>query len=338
MEAELVEIRDAARRALAGSCALEELRAADVVPDALVERIWAAAVTAGWPALMPAEEAGGLDLGLTVAVVVAEEIGRALAPGTWGTTLALAPLLDLEPATAEALAAGEIRVALAVCEPDGDRLVGLVDHARTATHHLVVEARPEVGLRVRLIATGEALEIVDRQPLDPTTPLARVVHATTGGVELRATPRAFDALRCFVAAEMIGAAKAAFALALEHARTRMQFGVAIGSFQSIKHRLADVAIATDSATLAIEHAARRWDERMPDAALDVAVAFDLAERAAREACNAAIQVHGAIGVSWEHDLHLQLKRTRSLSALMRHRAIPRANVADHLSEAIRMTG
>lgn len=323
MDNELRDIRDAARRALAGAFTLEDLKVADTVPADLVLRLWQVAIDAGWTGLLVPEHAGGVGLGMVAAVVVAEELGEALAPGAWAETLALAPCLDLGSDALAALAEGTMRVSVSSARgmSAGAGSEGLVDHARTGTHILALDgARADAGA-FALLSAEEAEVLADHQPLDPGTPVSTVrfaLPATEAAPEWRG--RACEAFRLFTAAELLGIARGALSRSLDHARTRTQFGAPIGSFQAIKHRLADVAVAVDSAALAVSFAARSWDEEVGSATIDILAAWELATAAARAATGAGIQIHGAIGVSWEHDLHLYLKRSHALEAPWRIRS------------------
>ncbi|MCG5234350.1 acyl-CoA dehydrogenase family protein [Xanthobacter oligotrophicus] len=333
MEDEFADIRDAARRALAGAFALDALKSAEAISPDLVVRLWQVSVEAGWPGLLIAEEAGGVGLGMSAAIVLAEELGRSLAPGPWAAFVVLAPLLAHGDIRAR-LAAGEMRVSLALVEPCGAGHEALVDHARSATHFLVLApAAAPAERELRLLDVGEVQFIRDHQPLDPGTPVASVQFPAAGGVMLPTQERAFAAFRLFAAAELLGVARGALAATVDYAKTRVQFGVAIGSFQATKHRLADVAISTDAAALTIRQAAASWDAEVQAAVPEGIMAYELAARAAGAACRAGIQIHGAVGVSWEHDLHLFLKRYRSIVATFRHQMIgcSVASILDHVA-------
>lgn len=325
MHDEFIEVRDAARRALSGAFSLDELRAADSAPPELVQRLWNVAIEAGWTGLLIPEEAGGVGLGMAAGIVVAEELGRSLAPGAWGASLALAPCLGLEERKLASLAAGEMRVSLAfVHADDNGRLQGLVDYASTATHFLTVTpgAHPAETYVFDMVSAGEMVIAREHQPLDPGTPIATVYFPKDGTSQpVASIERAFDAFRVFMAAQLVGIARRSLELSVEYAKTRTQFGVAIGSFQAIKHCLADIAIATDAAAMAVLHAARTWDAEGATVSFDCLAAYELAVRAACDASARGIQIHGAIGVSWEHDLHLFLKRSRAIKALLAHPAL-----------------
>jgi acyl-CoA dehydrogenase len=112
--------------------------------------------------------------------------------------------------------------------------------------------------------------------------------------------------------DLAGIARTALARTVEYGKTREQFGRPVGSFQAIKHALADLHVATTMAEHAGWYAAHAIDEALPDAALAASVAKVKAAEAAREATAAMIQFHGGIGYTWEHDAHFFFKRAKRL--------------------------
>jgi alkylation response protein AidB-like acyl-CoA dehydrogenase len=117
------------------------------------------------------------------------------------------------------------------------------------------------------------------------------------------------------AAEMLGASRKALEMSVEYAKVREQFGQPIGSFQAIKHRLAEMLEAAENATSAVYYAAWALDADAPDAALAASVAKSTLNEASRMVTGQAIQVHGGIGYTWEYDLHLYWKRAKHLEPL-----------------------
>ncbi len=124
-------------------------------------------------------------------------------------------------------------------------------------------------------------------------------------------------LRAQVAAsaEMLGASRKALEMSVDYAKVREQFGQAIGSFQAIKHRLAEMLEAAENATAAVYYAAWALDADAPDAALAASVAKSTLNEASRMITGQAIQIHGGIGYTWEYDLHLYWKRAKHLEPL-----------------------
>jgi alkylation response protein AidB-like acyl-CoA dehydrogenase len=116
-------------------------------------------------------------------------------------------------------------------------------------------------------------------------------------------------------AEMLGAARKCLEMSVEYAKVREQFGQPIGTFQAIKHALADMLLEVENAHAATYYAAWALDADAPDAALAASVAKSYVSEAARKVCGQAIQAHGGIGFTWEYDLHLPFKRAKHLEAL-----------------------
>ncbi len=115
---------------------------------------------------------------------------------------------------------------------------------------------------------------------------------------------------------MVGTARRLFTMALDYAKTRVQFDVPIGSFQAIQHKLADMSLDLERAWSAVYYAAMALDAADDDAPRAVHVAKAAAGTAARRAARDGIQIHGGIGFTWEHDLHLFIRRAYGAEALL----------------------
>ena len=140
-----------------------------------------------------------------------------------------------------------------------------------------------------------------------------------------------------IAADAVGAAGHALDLSVEYAKQRVQFGRPIGSFQAVKHKLADMFLHTQAASAAVEGAADALDDdvdgTLEHAARPVEVAASYARDAAVAVAGDAVQAHGGIGFTWEHDCHLLLKRTKLDQALLGDPAVHRERLAQLLLEA-----
>jgi alkylation response protein AidB-like acyl-CoA dehydrogenase len=257
--------------------------------------LWKQLAEVGVTALAVPEEHGGLPADAVDLVVALEELGRHAVPGPVVESLAVAPTL----------LAG-----------DGDRLAALASGELIAT----VAAPPHVpyaldadvaGLVLVVDGDGVALgEPADPEPsMDPTRRLFPVTAARTLGPA--ATDEAFDigALAC--AAQLLGAGEALLAAAVAHAGRREQFGRPIGQFQAVQHQLADVHVGLELARPLVHAAALAVGSGT--ASRDVSAAKVAAGQAARQAARAALQVHGAIGYTREHDLWLWLLKVPALS-------------------------
>ena len=127
-----------------------------------------------------------------------------------------------------------------------------------------------------------------------------------------------------LASEQVGIAEWCLAETLDHLRSRRQFGRTIGSYQALKHRVADLYIDIESASAAARHAAACWAEQTGDAQVATAIAASFCSDVAVRAAEAAVQLHGGMGMTWEHPTHLYLKRAKAaqigLGRPDRHRA------------------
>ena len=174
--------------------------------------------------------------------------------------------------------------------------------------------------RVAVVLPGPQVAVADT-PLDALRFVAtvdysrRVFELDTSALALDARPLAGDQLEAWldrayvsIAAEMVGTTRRIFTMALQYAKDRVQFDRPIGSFQAIQHRLAEASLALERATAAVHYAAMTVDARHPERGRACHVAKAAAGEAARRILKDGIQVHGGIGYTWEHDLHLFLRR------------------------------
>lgn len=327
-------LRDSTRKALEKAAPHRRLMAG---ADGTLVDMWPLARELGWPGLMVPEAQGGLGMPLSAAALVAEEAGRGLFSGPFLTTAVLAPSL-LTGEGQRAIADGEMVVSLAetttfnlsIAEsaaPQISARCDLVEYPSIATHLLLVDRR--AGLTTALVPIPDTRS--DRQPFDVTCPVAcfELDHISVAPDSVRRFPEeAIDELlspfHVAIAAELVGVARAALERATIYARERQQFGVAIGSFQAIKHKLADTYVQTESAALAVRQAALDGDTGSALAAR--ALASDAALRATGD----CIQVHGGFGFSWECEAHLYLKRARRLVTVLTRPDQLRRKVADRL--------
>ena len=251
----------------------------------------------GVAALVVPEEIGGAGGELADAAAVLEELGRALVPTPLlGTTLAeLALLAADEPdgETIERLAAG---TAIGAVVFDRDYVI----NGDVADVVLAVDD-------ARIVRWAE-VSIAAAHTLDPTRRLARVTPGacTTIGND----PGIADTASILLAAEQVGAAARCLELTVEYTKQRVQFGRPIGSFQALKHRMADMYVAVQSARAVVGEAV----------ASPTPISAALARLAASDAfCSVAgeaIQLHGGIAITWEHDMQLYFKRAHSSAQLL----------------------
>ncbi len=250
----------------------------------------------GAAALVVPEDLGGAGGELADAAAVLEELGKALVPTPLlGTTLAELALLAAEcpdAETLEQLAAGQ-RVGTVVFDRDY-ALNGEAD---------VVLAVGDGHIQRWSDVRTEALT-----PLDPTRRLARLTPGSTETIG--ADPGLADTAAILLAAEQIGAASRCLDLTVDYTKQRVQFGRPIGSFQALKHRMADLYVAVQSARAVVGDAVA--DPNPVSAALARLAASETFTTVAGE----AIQLHGGIAITWEHDMHLYFKRAYSSAELL----------------------
>jgi alkylation response protein AidB-like acyl-CoA dehydrogenase len=323
------QLRTSAERVLAASSPLAAARAAHDDPDAWREP-WKTIVDLGWTAMAVPEEHGGLGLGVVDVVGLAEITGRWALPAPFVSTVGLAtPALVAIGATAalERIAAGGV-AALAASAPGAPAGTRLDDGRLRGIHRAVPDAaRADVLVAVAEASGGEIVGVVvepDRpgvrvEPvwsIDPTRPLATVHYddvVVDRGVVAPIEPHVLDAGLAALAAELVGVADRVLEIAVAHACGRHQFGQPIGGFQGVKHRLADAYVAIERARTLAYNAAMVLDDVATSAgerALAAAMAKAAASEAAVTVAKAGIQVHGAIAITWEHDLHLLSRRAR----------------------------
>jgi len=283
-----------------GSDALRRLEG-----EAFDPALWRELAEMGVFSLRLGEDGGGVGLGCADAVLVFAELGRALVPG---------PLVWTH------LAAGMVEGAA-----DGECAVGGLDLMGGEPDPCVLEHA--AALQALLVLRPEGVFRLDPrrldrepvgEPLDPLTPVALVKALPRG--EAIAGPERARRLRlegaALVAGQLLGLAEAALELALDYARRREQFGRAIGSFQALKHLMADMFVRQEVARAAVWAAGATLDDpEVGDAERAVASAKVTATGAALQNARACIQVHGGMGYTWEVPAHYYLKRAWVLEGL-----------------------
>ncbi len=319
-----VDFRDAVRGLLADTCPPEAVRAAwreqvGEVPgggDGRVRAAWSALAEMGVLGLLVPEAHGGLGLTDEDLVPLLVECGRAGLPDPVSSTayVAAALLRDHAPGgVAEAwlprIASGEATVLI------GFPGSPFVPAAETADLFLMCD-RGEV----HLVAPSEAT-ISPVASVDGARALCRVEWEPTGDSVLVSGPagseavtKAFDRAALGAAAQLVGLGERMVDLTVGYVGERKQFGVPVGSFQAVKHHLADAALGVSFAEPLVLQAAYSLAHGAPEAPVHVSMAKARASTSASAAGAAALQCHGAIGYTVEYDLHLFMKRTWALAA------------------------
>ncbi len=305
---------------------------------------WDTLVGLEWPAMALPEESGGLGYGWVELAIVLEELGRHAAPGPFVATVTQFAPLVLEAAgpgdAAELLgevAAGRTTGTVAVDEgagtwdPSGVQATARRDAddlVLSGTKRFVVDGATadEIAVLVRLdeklrvvLVPGSSVQADEVVPIDPG-----VRHATIAldgvrvpadrvlgdGDATGAASRALEESVTAVAAVTMGACQRIFDIINAHAKERVQFGVPIGSFQAVKHKLADMYRDIERARVLVYYAALTLAEDHPDRTLAASMAKAAAGEAQRRCVQDGLQLAGGIGYTWEHDLHLFLRRAK----------------------------
>ena len=273
----------------------------------------------GWLGLHLPEEHGGSGFGLPELVIVAEQFGRAVAPGPFVPTVIASAVIaaaappDLQARLLPGLASGSTIGAVAL---GGDVADGTGNAGIAASGHLadvLLVAQGEDVLVVETAGGGVKTEVPAN--LDPTRRIARV---TLTGAPATVLPGArgllTDLARLLFAAEATGVAREVTEQASGYAKVREQFGRPIATFQAVKHHVANMLVATELATASVWDAARA--AQGDQLSYTAAIAATLAVPAAVNNAQLNIQVHGGIGFTWEHDAHLYLRRAAAIQALI----------------------
>lgn len=258
-------------------------------------KVWSALTDLGVTALAVPERYDGIEAHPVDLVVALERLGRWNVPGPVAESIAVAPVLLVNDDRSAALAAGEL-IATVALPPATPRAV----NADFAGLTLLAQDG-----RVGDAAAGEAHESVD--------PTRRLFDVTPAGDTRDAdVAQAYEFGVLATAAQLVGAGQAMLDMSVEYAKQRSQFGRVIGSYQAIKHKLADVHIAVELARPLVYGAALSLADGSPDTARDVSAAKAAASDAALLAARSSLQTHGAIGFTSEHDLSLWLLRVQAL--------------------------
>jgi alkylation response protein AidB-like acyl-CoA dehydrogenase len=329
---EQAALREVSRGMLAVSCPPQLVRSLAACGADVDDKLWRRGTELGWAGLAVPEKHDGAGQGLVELCIVAEELGRAAAPGPFADS-ALAGLALARfgrPELLAALAAGELKVSLACHGPvagryDGDDLVlsgraTAVQSAATADWLLVTAAVPqmpgEAGRRLVLVSRP-ATAVEPRRTMDETrrwydvvldgvrVPAADVVTADEAGLQWLT-----DAAAVLSAADSLGAGERLLEMTVGYVKVREQFGRPLGSFQSVKHKVTDMLTTLKGARAATYYAAMALDAGTADATVAASVAKAFTAEGVAALAGEALQAHGGIGFTWEHDLHLYLRRAK----------------------------
>ena len=362
---ELGLIRSTARQFLNDRLDLEVVRELMMSEEGFERGVWKEIADLGWTGLVISEMHGGAGFGFTELSVVLEEMGRLVTPGPFFASAVLATSAIEELATEEQkaallppLASGETIATLALFETprgwdladldctadregNGWKIDGTKRHVLDGhlADKLLVAAVMDGGVGLFVVdSDADGVAATQSKVLDPTRRQAEVrldsvrvgETALLGGTCVDAGLATVLALGTVaLAAEQVGGAQRCLDMSVEHAKTRFQFGRAIGSYQAIKHRCAEMLLKVEHAKSTAYHAARTADDR-DELAVAAPLAGSVCSQAYLWAAGETIQIHGGIGFTWEHDAHLYLKRAKSSSLLFGDSRYQRSLLGDVL--------
>ncbi|MGQ0831111.1 MAG: acyl-CoA dehydrogenase family protein [Microthrixaceae bacterium] len=362
-------LRDNARTVLTSACPPSLVRGVfDGSRDG--HELWSALVALDWPAIGISEEHGGLGLGYLEVGIVVEELARAVAPSPFVATLTqLAPLLREAGATSllASIADGSRTGTLALAENGRWHPGAIATTARregsrwlldgVKSHVLDGMSADEIAVIARVAGTSgddglgafvvpsSAVAAAPLAVIDPTMPVATVTLRSVEIADERVLlepgdPRAPAAIErvlheatTAIALATTATCRAIFETTLQYAKDREQFGRPIGSFQALKHRLADMFLAVERASSLAYFAALTIAEDDDRRAVATSMAKAAAGDCQRLVVGDGLQLHGGIGFTWEHDLHFLLKRAKSGDLLFGTAAAHRARLATLLGLA-----
>lgn len=309
----------------------------DAVPVRLNRPLWSSLAKLGLLGLAVPDQWGGSGAGLMEQCVLAECAGAALPAVPFAGTAAVTAVLTAHghdaaagPALAEIVTGSRVAVPAWETFPrsvvprrrgdalsfTGSTVSGTVaaPFGSDADLLLAYPDRSEAPVLVDL--SGPGTRRTAANSLDVVEPITSVTLLDAPAIELTRGECPAAEILTVLAAELVGTGTRALDGAVLYAKDRRQFGRAIGSFQAIKHMLADRFAQLDAARLLVRAAASSIDDRSPDAETAARAALVAASDAAEAATADALQTHGGIGFTWEHPSHVLLKRTRARRSLL----------------------
>ena len=343
-------LKTAARKFLTAECPMAEVRRLIETDTAFDPGLWRKIVDQGWTGIIFGEEYGGSAMGMVEMAVVLEEMGRALLPGPYLSTVLLAGAAvdkasneELKRKCLAAICSREHKATLALVEEQASwsaeavnmpAKAGPANYLLQGTKLFVPDAgiadcivcAARIGSELALFAvpaSAPGLGIERMHSIDNTRPLYAVAFDGVALAEKDLLARgekarialeyALNAATTATVAEMVGGMQRLLEITVEYAKTRKQFGKPIGQFQAVQHQCADMLLFTESSRSAAYYGA--WALGQVPMAIEtsraVSVAKAYASDAYREVGNRAIQVHGGMGFTWENDVHLFYRRAKA---------------------------
>jgi alkylation response protein AidB-like acyl-CoA dehydrogenase len=362
-------LRDAAKRFLADNCSTKFVRQMMAHETAHDKEFWQKLVGQGWPGLLVPEQYGGTNGTFLDMTVVVEEMGKALIPGPFFAAALMGAPAFIEGGSdaikkefLPKIAEGKFIATLALAEAAGRFDARGVEFKATkkgagyslngekffvpdahVADAILVAARTsgaaENGITLFCVPASEkGITVTQLKTVDMTRRMCHIKFENVQADTVLGAPddgwkvirRVLDTATAGLSTEMVGTAQKALDIAVDYAKTRVQFGKPIGSFQAIKHKCVDMMVAVENSRSLTYYACWTVDERVPEAATAVPMAKAYASDMAKNVTSEAIQVHGGIGFTWEHDMHLYHRRALAGEANLGNAPVHRETVARSL--------
>jgi alkylation response protein AidB-like acyl-CoA dehydrogenase len=360
-------LRDSARRFVDKECSIDYVKQFVDNKITFTDEMWQKITELGWTAVLIPEEYGGLGLNFVDLAVILEEMGRGPVPAPFitsvvlaGEAIRLAGNPDQKNAYLPKMAMGELKGTLAWAEPgDLDGLSNIMLTARRAENSFILNgtkilvpdadqtdiilcvARAEEGTSLFVVGKEDpGVEINSLSTLDKTTDLCEVVFSNVSvpveallGEEGTAGPilrQVLNRVNVAYSMDMVGGGQRVLDMGVEYAKTRVQFGQAIGSFQAIKHKCAELLMEIECSRSIAYYAAWAQEQDEKEATINASGAKVFSCDMYRKATKEVLQILGGIGFSWEHELHIYLKRAKCLGALFGDGTFHRERMAQEL--------
>ncbi len=335
-------LRDVARKFLSEQCPTSRVREVFEGSNHHDQALWQAIAEMGWLGIAVDEQYGGVGMGYLELCVVAEEIGRSLAPVPYSSTvylvieaLKLAGSEEQKSRLLPALVTGEKIAAMAVSNG-----VGVAGQATALTYKdgklsgvkwpvldgesadiFVVLAQEDAGESYFIVnADAQGLSRTSLESLDPSRSQSKLEFSAVSGERLGSPgagselcEQVYDKAAVLLAFEQLGSAQKTLEIGVEHAKNRYAFGRPIGSFQAIKNKLADMFVLTELARSNCYYGAWALSHDAPELGVAAAGARVSATQTNYECVKESLQVHGGMGFTWEADCHLYYRRAKLLS-------------------------
>jgi alkylation response protein AidB-like acyl-CoA dehydrogenase len=361
--AEQIQLKDIARKFLEKEDSVKRARTVLEGETSYDEELWKLIAEMGFTATAIPEKYDGLGLGYLELCVIAEELGRSLAPTPFSSSVYLATEFLLKLASEEVkqnylpkLASGSLIGTFAhsevntspteaniTCEVKGNLINGTkiaVPDGDVADFTIVTAKEGnDVGLFL-VDLNSDGIKIVNQQTLDPSRSHASLIFKGAEAITLGSTNEGWDNLQNILdraavlfAFEQLGGAEASMDMAKEYAMGRFAFGRSIASFQAIKHKLADMYIAVELARSNCYYGAWALSTDAPELATAAATSRVSASQAFNECSKENIQTHGGMGFTWEFDCHLYYRRCRQLAANIGSQSIWKDKLISSLERA-----